>query len=76
MRLAGHTLQGRGFYIEVEYTGRFLEKPTGSSPEHNPKPNQVEYSGRLLEDYWVEDDADEEYARHKRRRGRSSRQRR
>ena len=39
---------------------------------------QVEYSGRLLEDYWVEDDADEEYARYRRRRGRggSSRQRR
>ena len=36
---------------------------------------QVEYTGRLLEDYWVEGDADEEYARHRRRRGRSSRRR-
>lgn len=36
---------------------------------------QVEYTGRLLEDYWVEDDAGEEYARHRRRRGKSSRRR-
>ena len=33
---------------------------------------QVDYSGRLLEDYWVEDDADEEYAQHRRRKGRRS----
>ena len=31
---------------------------------------QVDYSGRLLEDYWIEDDTDEEYAQDRRRKGR------